>query len=78
MTGYERYRRKALLTQQQLADTLGITAAAVSNWEQGGTTPRMSILLKLSEMYGVPIEAIIRTDYPETDYKGGSDGTSIS
>ena len=33
VTGFERYRRKKLLSQVQLAKVLGVTAAAVSSWE---------------------------------------------
>lgn len=69
MTGYERFRRKALLTQEQLANKLGITSAAVSRWEHGTVIPRMSILVKLADMYCVPIEALIKTDYPENDFE---------
>ena len=77
MTGYERFRRKALLTQAQLADRLHITTAAVCKWEVGGGTPKLSNLVKLSNLYGVPIEAIMRTDYPETDDGGTIDDKTV-
>lgn len=67
MTGFERFRRKKLLSQGQLADILGVTPAAVSKWETGNSTPRASMLKKLSGMYGTTVDALLRSDYPEND-----------
>lgn len=67
MTGFERYRRKALLSQTQLAKTLGVTPAAISAWENAKGTPRLSLVQKMADMYGVTMEELLRTDYPEVD-----------
>ena len=45
-----RDRRLALgLTQQQLADKLGITDKAVSKWERGLSCPDITLLRRLAE-----------------------------
>ena len=45
-----RDRRLALgLTQQQLADKLGITDKAVSKWERGISYPDITLLRRLAE-----------------------------
>ena len=41
-------RKKNNLTQQQLADIVGITATGVSYWESGNATPNTETLNKLS------------------------------
>ena len=42
-------RKRANLTQLQLADRLGITDKAVSKWERGITMPDTSIMLALCD-----------------------------
>ena len=53
-------RRRKQMTQLQLAERLGITAQAVSKWENGHSAPDISLLPKLSEMFGVTIEELIK------------------
>lgn len=49
-----RERRKALgLTQEQVADYLGVTAPAVNKWEKGATYPDIALLSPLSRLLGV-------------------------
>lgn len=67
MTGFERYRRKNLITQAELADILKLSPQAVSKWETGKGTPRTPILRQLSALYGVSIEDLLRDDYPDND-----------
>lgn len=67
MTGFERYRRKKLLTRDQLAEYMGVTSAAVGKWESGKSFPTAEKLEKLSNLYGVPMNALMRSDYPEND-----------
>jgi transcriptional regulator with XRE-family HTH domain len=41
------------LTQQELANLLGITSAAVCQWERKGTVPRAKTLAKLAQALGL-------------------------
>ena len=67
MTGFERYRRKKLLSQAQLAKVLGVTPAAVSSWETKKSIPHAVMLKRLAGMYGVTVDDLLRTDYPDND-----------
>lgn len=49
-------RIKAGMTQEQLASTLGISAQAVSKWENGTTMPDITLLPMLSTEFGVTID----------------------
>lgn len=49
-------RLKAQLTQEQLADKLGIGAQAVSKWENAAAMPDISLLPHLAETFGVTID----------------------
>lgn len=52
-------RREKEMTQQQLADLLGITNRAVSKWERGPGSPDIALLPDLSQILGVNIEKIL-------------------
>ena len=52
------FRNRSLLTQEQLADKLSVSAQAVSKWENGVSMPDISLLPKLSEIFGVSIDEL--------------------
>ena len=52
-------RKKNNLTQQQLADIVGITATGVSYWESGNATPNTETLNKLSNYFGVTVNYLL-------------------
>ncbi len=49
-------RFKADMTQEQLADKLGIAAQSVSKWENGTTMPDIITLPLLAEIFGITID----------------------
>ena len=51
-------RQKANLTQEQLGDSLGISAQSVSKWENSITMPDISLLPLLSSELGVTIDEL--------------------
>ncbi len=52
-------RRKALgLTQEQVADCLGVSAPAVSKWEKGITNPDLGILPSLARLLRVDLNTL--------------------
>ena len=44
------------LTQMNLADAMGVSYQAVSNWENGKTEPDIDTLTKLAEVTNVTVE----------------------
>lgn len=59
MKKIELERRKADLTQQQLAELVGVTSGAVSMWERGATIPRSDRLVIVADVLGVKVEDLI-------------------
>lgn len=54
-------RRKEMgLTQQQLAERLGVTNKAVSKWESGNGIPDISLFTALAEVLGVTADELLR------------------
>ena len=52
-------RKNKNMTQQELADKIGVTDRAISNWENGRRLPDYSLLKDLSEKLGVSINEIL-------------------
>ena len=52
-------RKKANLTQMQLAEMLGITDRAISKWETGKSLPDSSIMLALCKILGITVNDLL-------------------
>lgn len=53
-------RKEKGWTQSELADKLGISNQAVSKWETGDSFPDSALLVPLSELFGVTIDALLK------------------
>ncbi|MBE6032517.1 MAG: helix-turn-helix transcriptional regulator [Clostridiales bacterium] len=52
-------RKKANLTQMQLAEKLNITDRAISKWETGKSLPDSSIMLELCDVLGISVNDLL-------------------
>lgn len=52
-------RESADLTQEQLANQIGVTRSTVTQWESGWSKPRMGKVELLAKFFGVPVSAIV-------------------
>ena len=65
-------RVKNKLSQEKLGEQLGLSRQSVSKWEQGYAMPDTENLLKLSELYGVSVDTILKCgETEEADSKEG-------
>ena len=53
-------RKKADMTQMELADRLNLTRQAVSRYEHGDSFPDVSILVTIAEIFHVSLDQLIR------------------
>lgn len=60
------YRRKLGLTQEELAERLGVSRQAVSKWESNRSRPELELLLAMAELYGCTVDDLLRGAPPET------------
>lgn len=54
------YRIKCNMTQEFVAETLGVSRQAVSKWETGSSEPSTSNLIAISKLYNVPADEILK------------------
>ena len=54
-----RLRRERKITQEELADFIGVTKAAVSKWENRQSTPDIMLLPKLASFFGVTLDELM-------------------
>ncbi len=52
-------RKKNYLTQDELADIIGVTRQAISNWERGVTLPDVQFVLPLAKILDTTAERIL-------------------
>lgn len=54
------HRTRCKMTQEFVADHLGVSRQAVSKWENGTSDPSTSNLLALAKLYGVSPEELLK------------------
>lgn len=53
------HRKKMGLTQEQLAEALGVTTGAVHKWESGKTTPELTMLVQIAQFFETSIDELL-------------------
>ena len=61
-------RVQAGMTQEQAAEALGVSRQTVSNWETAKTYPDIVSVVKMSDLYGVSLDRLLKGDQAATDY----------
>lgn len=56
-------RKARNMSQEELADKLGVSRQAVSRWEVGSALPDASNILQLSKLFGVSADYLLNDDY---------------
>lgn len=52
-------RKENSMTQEQLAEALGVTFASVSKWERGAATPELNLIAKMADLFGVSLDMLV-------------------
>ena len=56
-------RKARNMSQEELAENLGVSRQAVSRWEVGSALPDASNILQLSKLFGVSADYLLNDDY---------------
>jgi len=60
-------RKTQNITQEQLADYLGVSRQSVSKWESDGAYPETDKLIKMGSLFKVSLDYLLREDYETTE-----------
>lgn len=56
----EAHRTRCKMTQEFVAESVGVSRQAVSKWEQGLSDPSTSNLFSLAKLFGVSVEELLK------------------
>ena len=54
------HRTRCKMTQEFVAETIGVSRQAVSKWEKGDSDPSTSNLFALAKLYGISVEELLK------------------
>lgn len=64
------YRKRSGMSQEALAERVGVSRQAVSRWELGDTTPEVGKLMALAEAFGITTDQLLSGKEPEEPSPG--------
>ena len=58
-----RLRKSNGMSQEELADKLGVSRQAISRWEMGVSVPNINTLILISEKFDIPVDEMLKSGY---------------
>lgn len=55
----KRFRKNAKMTQEQLAETMGVSVSAVYKWESGQSSPELRLVLELADLFHTSTDVLL-------------------
>lgn len=59
------YRKQQGMSQEKLAEVIGVSRQAVSKWESGQSYPEMDKLIALSELFQVSLDHLVKANHQD-------------
>ena len=72
------YRKQHNLSQEELAEKIGVSRQAVSKWERSEASPDTDNLISLAEVYGVSLDELLKGKPEEGEQEQNDPGASGS
>lgn len=66
------FRKERKLTQEQLAEALGVTVGAVHKWEKNLSTPDLSLIFTMADLFGTSTDVLLGYEW-----RNGNAGDAI-
>lgn len=70
-----KYRTDAKMSQDVLAEKIGVTRQTISKWETDQSTPEFNKILPLCELYGITTDELIKGEAEIKDVEEGDETT---
>lgn len=64
-------RQKTNITQEHLADKLGVTRQTISSWETGRSYPDIASIVKMSEIFNMSLDELLK-EHPKLKKQNNS------
>ncbi|MGN0542357.1 MAG: helix-turn-helix domain-containing protein [Acutalibacteraceae bacterium] len=64
----QRARKQANITQEKAAEALGVSRQTLSNWENEKTYPDIISVIKMSDLYSVSLDHLLKEEKPVSNY----------
>ncbi|MBO4399096.1 MAG: helix-turn-helix domain-containing protein [Lachnospiraceae bacterium] len=61
----KKYRSEAGLSQDALAEKIYVSRQTISNWETGKNYPDINSLIRMSEVFGITVDTLLKGDVEE-------------
>lgn len=61
------FRKERKMTQEQLAEALGVTVGAVYKWERELSTPDIVLIMELADLFGVSVDVLLGYEWKNGD-----------
>ena len=55
-------REQAGFTQEQIAEAVLVSRQTISNWENAKSLPDLISIIKLSELYNISVDELLKSD----------------
>lgn len=62
-----KFRKERGLTQEQLAEALGVTVGAVSKWELGASVPDINLIMELSDFFETSVDVLLGYEWRKSN-----------
>lgn len=66
------FRKERKMTQEQLAEALGVTVGAIHKWEKNLSTPDLSLIFAMADLFGTSTDVLLGYEW-----RNGNAGDSI-
>ena len=53
------FRKERKMTQEQLAEALGVTVGAIHKWEKNMSTPDLSLIFTMADLFGTSTDVLL-------------------
>ena len=58
-TNIKNFRKERKLTQEQLAEVLGVTTGAVYKWESGMSVPELNLIVEMADFFDTSVDVLL-------------------
>lgn len=67
MLAIRKFRKERKMTQVELSEKLGVTASAVTMWENGNREPSLTMVKKIANVFGCKVDDLFPENFDKAE-----------